>query len=73
MAKLRSQSKRDILEILHSNGFEEAGGTRHIKLKKTLADGTVLTTYVSRGSKEIPVQIIKYIIKQTGKPREEFE
>ena len=63
MAKLRSQSKRDILEILHSNGFEEAGGTRHIKL----------TTYVSRGSKEIPVQIIKYIIKQTGKPREEFE
>ena len=73
MAKLRPRSKRDILDILHGNGFQEAGGTRHIKLKKTLADGTILTTYVSRGSNEIPVQIIKYIIKQTGKSREEFE
>ena len=73
MAKLRPRSKRDILDILHSNGFVEVGGTRHMKLKKTLTDGTVLTTYVSRGSNEIPVQIIKYIIKQTGKPREEFE
>ncbi len=73
MAKLRPRSKRDILNILHSNGFQEAGGTRHMKLKKTLADGTVLTTYVSRGSKEIPVKIITYIIKQTGKKREEFE
>lgn len=73
MSKLRPRSKRDVLEILNSNGFKEAGGTRHIKLKKTLNDGSVLTTYVSRGSNEIPVKIIQYIIKQTGKPRKEFE
>ena len=73
MPKLIPLSKRDILTILHNNGFVEIGGTRHIKLQKTLADGTVLTTYVSRGSNEIPVKIIKYIMKQTGKLREEFE
>ena len=73
MSKLRPRSKRDVLDILHNNGFQESGGTRHIKLKKTLNDGTILTTYVSRGSNEIPVTIIKYIMKQTGKPREEFE
>ncbi len=73
MPKLRSLSKRDVLTILHNNGFIEAGGTRHVKLRKILPDGTVLTTYISRGPDEIPVKIIKYIIKQTGKSREEFE
>lgn len=73
MPKLRPLSRRDVLTILHNNGFIEAGGTRHIKLRKILPDGSVLTTYVSRGSNEIPVKIIKYIIKQTGKPRGEFE
>ena len=73
MPKLRPLSKRDVLTILHNNGFVEVGGTKHIKLRKILPDGTVLTTYVSRGSNEIPVKIIKYIMKQTGKSREEFE
>jgi len=72
MPKLKPLSKRDVLAILHNNGFEEAGDTRHIKLRKMLSDGTVLTTYVSRGSDEIPIKIISYIIKQTGKPRKEF-
>ena len=73
MSKLRSLSKNEVLTILHSNGFIEVGGTRHIKLRKLLPDGTILTTYVSRGSNEIPVKIIQYIIKQTGKSRGEFE
>jgi len=72
MAKLRPLSQRKVIEILKSNGFQEVRSGKHITFKKTNSAGNVLTTWVPHHS-EVSVFVITFIIKQTGKPREEFE
>ncbi len=44
---------------------------KHITFKKTDSGARVLTTWVPH-HKTVSVFVIKFIIKQTGKPREEF-
>lgn len=45
---------------------------RHITFKKTDTDGRVWITWVPHHH-EITVFVLKYIIRQTGKDRKEFE
>ena len=71
IAKLRPLPQRKVIEILHSNGFQEARSSKHITFKKNLGD-RVLTTWVPHHS-EVSVFVIQYIIKQTEKERSEFE
>ncbi len=71
MGKLRPLPQHRIIQILKGNGFHEVRSGKHITFKKT-KDGRVLTTWVPH-HKEITVFVLKYIIRQTEKPREEFE
>jgi predicted RNA binding protein YcfA (HicA-like mRNA interferase family) len=61
-----------VVAILEGNGFKIVRSGKHVTFKKTNSVGEVLTTWVPY-HKEVSVFVIKYIIKQTGKPREEFE
>jgi len=70
MAGLRRLKQAKVISILESNGFEKVRSRKHITFKKN-SDGNVLTTWVPHGN-EITVFVIKYIIRQTGKPKEEF-
>ncbi len=72
MAKLRPLPQRRVIEILVNNGFKETRSAKHTTFKKTTSTGSVLTTWVPH-HKEITRFVIGYIIKQTKKPREEFE
>ncbi|MHB1868180.1 MAG: type II toxin-antitoxin system HicA family toxin [Nitrososphaerales archaeon] len=72
IAKLRPLRQRIIIDILRSNGFEEVRSGKHITFKKRTSDGRILTTWVPNHA-EVTVFVIQYIIKQTEKPREEFE
>jgi len=72
MGKLRILSQKKVIGILESNGFKKVRSGKHITFKKKFQDGSVLTTWVPH-HKEVTVFVIQYIIKQTGKPREEFE
>lgn len=72
MGKLKKLPQQKIIRILQSNGFEQVRARKHITFKKTTPDGKVLTTWVPH-HREVTVFVIQYIIKQTGKPREEFE
>jgi len=72
MGKLRILSQKKVIGILKSNGFKRVRARKHITFKKILQDGSVLTTWVPH-HKEVTIFVIQYIIKQTGKPREEFE
>ncbi len=71
MARLRPLDQRKVIKILESNGFYFARSESHLTYKKNLPDGTVLTTWVPH-HREVSVTVIQFIIKQTGKPREEF-
>jgi len=71
MAKLRPLSQDKVIKILESNGFKQVRSRKHITFKKTDSQGKVWTTWVPH-HKEVTLFVIKYIIKQTGKPREEF-
>ena len=71
MGKLESLSKSKVVRILLNNGFKQVRSAKHITFKKS-ADGRVFTTWVPHHN-QITVFVIQYIIKQTGKPREEFE
>ncbi|MDG6904629.1 MAG: type II toxin-antitoxin system HicA family toxin [Nitrososphaerota archaeon] len=64
--------QRRVIEILKANGFEEVRSGKHTTFKKRAPDGRVLTTWVPHHA-EVTVFVIQYIIKQTEKPREEFE
>jgi len=57
--------------ILESNGFKIVRSGKHITLKKADSSGKILTTWVPHHD-EVTVFVLKYIIRQTGKPREEF-
>lgn len=72
MAKLRPLPQYKVIQILKKNGFQEVRSGKHITFKKITSDGKVLTTWVPH-HKEVTVFVIKYIIRQTGKAREEFE
>ena len=71
MPKLRPLPQETAIKILESNGFQQVRSRKHITFKKTDRDGKVLTTWVPHG-REVTLFVIQYIIKQTGKPREEF-
>lgn len=72
MGKLKPLSKNKVIRILESNGFEKVRSAKHITFKKTIKDSKVLTTWVPH-HREVTIFVIQYIIKQTEKPREEFE
>ena len=71
MGKLRPLSQDRVIKILEANGFQQVRSRKHITFKKIDQDGRVLITWVPH-SNEISLFVIQYIIKQTGKPREEF-
>ncbi|MCK4497257.1 MAG: type II toxin-antitoxin system HicA family toxin [Candidatus Aenigmarchaeota archaeon] len=71
MVKLRPLSQDRVIKILESNGFKKVRVRKHITFKKIGSDGKVWITWVPR-HREITLFVIKYIIKQTGKSREEF-
>lgn len=72
IGKLSPLPQKRIIGILIENGFKEAKSGKHITFKRTNNDGRVLTTWVPH-HREVTVFVIQHIIKQTGKPREEFE
>lgn len=72
MGKLKKLSQQKIIRILEGNGFRQVRARKHITFKKKLPDGKVLTTWVPH-HREVTVFVIQYVIKQTGKSREEFE
>lgn len=59
------------MRILKNNGFKEVRSGKHKTFKKIDSKEKVWTTWVPKHN-EITVFVIKYIIKQTGKNREEF-
>lgn len=72
MGKLRPLPQKKVIEILKKNGFKEVRSGKHKTFKKIISDGRILTTW-SPHHREVAVFVIQYIIKQTEKPRSEFE
>jgi len=72
IAKLRPLPTNSVIKILKDNGFQEVRSGKHINFKKTDADKRIRTTWVPHHN-EITVFVVKHIIRQTGKQREEFE
>jgi len=74
MSKLHPRASRDVLKILLDNGFErvsEHPTGSHVRLGKYINEAYKATT-VQMNRKEIPVWVLHKIIRQTGKPVEEF-
>ena len=71
VAGLRELNQGKVIKILEANGFAQIRSGKHITFKRTDSSGKVLTTWVPH-HKTVSVFVIKFIIKQTGKPREEF-
>jgi len=72
MGKLKSLLQTKVIQILKNNGFEKVRSRKHITFKKTDENGRVLTTWIPH-HREITIFVIQHIIKQTEKPRKEFE
>lgn len=72
MARLRPLPQPRVIKILLDNGFQEVRSGKHITFKKVSPDGKVWTTWVPHHD-EVSLFVIKYVIRQTGKQREEFE
>lgn len=72
MGKLRPLPQKKVIQVLKNNGFKEIRAGKHITFKKKMDNGRVLTTWVPH-HREVTVFVIQYIIKQTEKPRGEFE
>jgi len=70
--KLKPLKQLKVIKILEANGFRQTRSAKHITFKKTDPQRKVWTSWVPH-HKEVTVFVIKYIIKQTGKPKEEFE
>lgn len=70
MGKLCPLPQHKVIKILRANGFERVRSRKHITFKKRDKEG-VKTTWVPH-HKEVSVFVLNYIIKQTGKSREEF-
>lgn len=71
MARLRPLPRREVIDVLRANGFEEVRSGKHTTFKKKVGD-RVLTTWIPHHN-EVTVFVIQYIIKQTEKDRSEFE
>lgn len=71
MAKLQPLAQNKVIKILEKNGFRKIRASKHITFKKNFGDGKILTTWVPH-HKEVSIFVIKYIIKQTEIPSEEF-
>ena len=69
--RLRPLPQSEVIQILDANGFQRVRSRKHITFKKEDARGRVWTTRVPQHS-EVTVFVLKHIIKQTGKSREEF-
>lgn len=72
MARLRPLPQKKVIKILLSNGFVQVRSESHITFKKTTQDGRVLTTWVPHHN-EVTLFVIQHIIRQSEKPRNEFE
>ncbi len=72
MGKLKPLLQNKVIRILENNGFKRVRSAKHITFKKTIGNGRILTTWVPH-HREVTIFVIQYIIKQTEKPREEFE
>ncbi len=71
ITKLRPLEQNKIIRILEKNGFKRVREGKHITFKKTDSNGKIWTTFVPR-HKEVTIFVLQYIIRQTGKSREEF-
>jgi len=71
MARLKPLNQIKVVRILESNGFKRVRSGKHITFKKKKGN-KVLTTWVPH-HRTVTAFVIQYIIKQTGKPRDEFE
>ena len=69
--KLRPLPQHEVIKILEANGFQRVRARKHITFKKEDSDGGVWTTWVPK-HKEVTVFVLKFIIRQSGKSREEF-
>ena len=69
--KLRPLARHEVIKILTANGFQRVRSRKHITYKKEDTNGRVWTTWVPQ-HEEVTVFVLKYIIRQTGKSREEF-
>lgn len=70
ITKLRPLSRRRVIDILKAHGFESVrwhGDHEQFKKKGEETKFTTVPNYP-----EIDVYLLKWIIKQTGIPREEF-
>ncbi|MEK7500907.1 MAG: type II toxin-antitoxin system HicA family toxin [Patescibacteria group bacterium] len=72
MGKLKPLSQNKVIGILESNGFREVRSGKHITFKRVAKDGRVLTTWLPH-HRTVTVFVIRYVIRQTEKAREEFE
>lgn len=73
VGRLRPLDQNKVIKILEKNGFEKVRTRKHITFKKKdlINPNRVLTTWVPL-HKEVTLFVIKHIIRQTGKSREEF-
>lgn len=71
IARLHPLPLYKVIKILKGNGFQEVRAGRHKTFKKIDASGKVWITWVPQHN-EITVFVIKYIIRQSEKDRDEF-
>ena len=71
IARLRPLPQREVVKVLETNGFKQVRAGKHLTFKRVDPDGRVWTTWVPH-HREVTVFVLMYIIKQTGKRREEF-
>lgn len=73
MPRIRRLSSHDVLKILADNGFKRVLEPRgsHVRLGK-MQDGKYYATTVQMGRKDLTIWTINKIIRQSGKPTEEF-
>ena len=69
--KLHLLPQHKVIKILEDNGFQQVRTRKHLTFKKEDPSGRVWTTWVPR-HKEVTLFVLKYIIRQSGKSREEF-
>ncbi|MAG02609.1 hypothetical protein CMI42_04690 [Candidatus Pacearchaeota archaeon] len=71
MGRLKPLDTGKVIRILENYGFKKVRSRKHTTFKKTLSSGEVLTTWVPHGN-TVTVFVLKYIMKQTRIPKEEF-
>jgi len=69
--KLRPLPQHKVIKILEANEFHRVRSRKHITFKKEDSSGRVWTTWVPL-HEEVTVFVLKSIIRQSGKSRDEF-